>query len=309
MPTLVLGGHGMLGSALVRNMRAENIKVIAHKRSDCDLTDYWETYDYIKTVNPHTIYHAAGRVGGILANMTKQYDFLFDNLSMASNVIDSARAHNIRNFFYISSSCVYPANCKQPMQEHMIYDGYPEITNRGYALAKIVGMEMIKDTRLVFDWNYRTMIPCNLYGPNDDFSVNGHVLGSLIRKICDAKRNDLHDITIWGDGTARREFLHVDDCASAILYASRMMTRDDKSDTINIGSGKDISIMELAKLIQQIVGWNGEILCDPTKPTGMTQKLLDISYLNSVGWESNVSLSDGIKELVKEYNASPITQE
>lgn len=307
MTALVLGGHGMLGSALVRSLRNQNIEVVAHKRSDCDLTDYWETYDYIKDIKPNTIYHAAGRVGGILANINNQYEFLFDNVSMASNAIDASISLNVDNFFYISSSCVYPANCQQPMQEHMIYDGYPEITNRGYALAKIVGMEMMKYARMKTRRNYRTLIPCNLYGPNDDFSVNGHVLGSLIRKICDAKRCDQRNIDIWGDGSARREFMHVDDCAAAILYVSQIICTDDKNDFINIGSGKDVSIMELANLIRQIVDWNGTILCDTTKPTGMTQKLLDISYLNAIRWKSTISLNDGIKELVKEYNVSTST--
>lgn len=320
MTILVLGGRGMLGSALVRSLRNQQEEVVAHTRHDCNLTDRQDTYDYIKQIWPTTIYHAAGLVGGILSNMTNQYDYLFKNMMMAGNVIDAAVSFAIPNLFYISSSCVYPSTCAQPMRENMIFDGYPEETNRGYALAKLVGMELTKHARDQLGrglgperksrkFNYLTMIPCNLYGPGDDFSMNGHVLASLVRKICDAQRLHEKSITIWGTGSALREFLHVDDCASAIIHAANApsdSTTKDAPNYINIGSGKEISIMNLALLIREIVGWDGEVLCDKTKPAGMMKKLLDIQYLNDIQWSSMISLRDGIGRLVKEYNDTHI---
>jgi GDP-L-fucose synthase len=308
MTILVLGGQGMLGSALVRSLANQKEEVIAHNRLACDLTDSWDTYDYIKQIRPTTIYHAAGLVGGILSNMNNQYDYLFKNVMMASNVINAASTFSVPNLFYISSSCVYPSTCAQPMKENMIFDGYPEETNRGYALAKLVGMELTKyaHAERARQLNYLTMIPCNLYGPGDDFSIGGHVLASLIKKICDAQRLNQKTITIWGSGAAFREFLHVDDCASAITHVVNTLFESKKvaPDYINIGSGKEISIMNLALLIREIVGWNGEILCDKSKPMGMMRKLLDIQYLNDVQWSSKITLREGIERLAKEYNAS-----
>ena len=308
MTILVLGGQGMLGSALVRSLANQKEEVIAHNRLACDLTDSWDTYDYIKQIRPTTIYHAAGLVGGILSNMNNQYDYLFKNVTMASNVINAAATFSVPNLFYISSSCVYPSTCAQPMKENMIFDGQPEETNRGYALAKLVGMELTKYARdgRGQQLNYLTMIPCNLYGPDDDFSIGGHVLASLIKKICDAQRLNQKTITIWGSGAAFREFLHVDDCASAITHVVNTLFESKKvaPDYINIGSGKEISIMNLALLIREIVGWNGEILCDKSKPMGMLRKLLDIQYLNDVQWSSKITLREGIERLANEYNAS-----
>jgi len=306
MTILVLGGQGMLGSALVRSLANQKEEVITHNRAACDLTDSWSTYDYIKHIRPTTIYHAAGLVGGILSNMNNQYEYLFKNVTMASNVINAAATFSVPNLFYISSSCVYPAICAQPMKENMIFDGYPETTNRGYALAKLVGMKLTKYVRNERQLNYLTMIPCNLYGPNDDFSIGGHVLASLIKKICDAQRLNQKTITIWGSGAAFREFLHVDDCASAITHVVNTLFESKKvpPDYINIGSGKEISIMNLALLIREIVGWNGMILRDMSKPMGMLHKLLDIQYLNDIQWKSKIPLREGIERLVNEYNAN-----
>jgi len=296
----------MLGSALVRSLANQKEEVITHNRAACDLTDSWSTYDYIKHIRPTTIYHTAGLVGGILSNMNNQYEYLFKNVMMASNVINAAATFSVPNLFYISSSCVYPAICAQPMKENMIFDGYPETTNRGYALAKLVGMELTKYVRNERQLNYLTMIPCNLYGPNDDFSIDGHVLASLIKKICDAQRLNQKTITIWGSGATFREFLHVDDCAAAIIHVVNTLFENDMiiRDCINIGSGKEISIMNLALLIREIVRWNGMILRDMSKPMGMSHKLLDIQYLNDIKWKSKIPLREGIERLVKEYNAN-----
>lgn len=295
----VLGGSGMLGSALVEVLtQNENNDVVSHNSELCDLTNSEETKKYIRHISPTTIFNCAGLVGGILTNMNHQYEHLYVNTSIAINAAHAAVGASVPNYFYISSSCMYPAECEQPMREHMLLSGSPEKTNQGYALAKIVGGEI---TKFIMDqrWlNYRTFIPCNLYGPKDDFTKHGHVLGALISKICDAKRQDSNIVSIWGDGTARREFLHVDDCAKALVLASEKTTEP----FVNIGSGYDVSIVELAGMISRVVKWEGEFSYDRDKPNGMMKKLLDTRIIRSTGFVPSISLLDGIGLMVGEYN-------
>ncbi len=299
MKTLVLGGSGLLGSAIVRKLQRNNVEVISFSSKNCDLVnpEKNELIKIFKNIRPDRIYHCAGFVGGIGANIANPYEFLFHNAKMAVNVIDAAVSCDIYNFFYMSSSCVYPAQCIQPMKEEHIFTGCVEDTNRGYATAKLLGMEATREARNKTGGNYFSMIPCNLYGSNDDFSERGHVISSIIHKIKEAKAKKSDSITIWGDGFSRREFLHVDDAADAIVYASGKIN----SDYINIGSGEDISVMELAKKILKLSdSRNLSIKCDLSKPNGMMLKLLDISKITEIGWKPKISLDDGILKILQE---------
>lgn len=287
MTALILGATGMLGSALMRRLPGS----IGLSSKDCNLLNLRQVYE-IFNFDFTEIYHCAGLVGGIMANMNNQYDFLMDNAKMAINVIDAARSCGVENVYYISSSCVYPNVCEQPMREEHILTGPVEPTNGGYAMAKLLGMEAAKYA------GYMSMIPCNLYGPNDNFSEGGHVLAALVRKVCDAQKNGDSSITVWGDGSARREFLHVDDCADAIVAATEF-----DSPYVNIGSGKDIAIHDLVKLVADVAGWDGNILFDTTKPNGMMRKLLDTSLLDSIGWKQKISLETGISQMISDYRS------
>lgn len=287
MTALILGATGMLGSAMMRRLPGS----IGLSSKDCNLLNLRQVHE-IFDFDFTEIYHCAGLVGGIMANMNNQYDFLMDNAKMAINVIDAARSCGVENVYYISSSCVYPNVCEQPMREEHILTGPVEPTNGGYAMAKLLGMEAAKYA------GYMSMIPCNLYGPNDNFSEGGHVLAALVRKVCDAQKNGDSSITVWGDGSARREFLHVDDCADAIVAAT-----DFDSPYVNIGSGEDIAIHDLVKLVADVAGWDGSILFDTTKPNGMMRKLLDTSLLDSIGWKQKISLETGISQMISDYRS------
>jgi len=287
MTALILGATGMLGSAMMRRLPGS----IGLSSKDCDLLNQKQVHD-IFDLDFDVIYHCAGLVGGIMDNMNNQYYFLMDNAKMAINVIDAARSCGVEKVYYISSSCVYPNACEQPMKEKHILTGPVEPTNGGYAMAKLVGMEAARYA------GYMSMIPCNLYGPKDNFSESGHVLASLVRKVCDAQKNGKSSITVWGDGTARREFLHVDDCADAIVAATEF-----DNPYVNIGSGNDISIRDLARLIIDIARWDGDIVFDTSKPNGMMRKLLDTSLLDSIGWKQKISLTAGISQMISDYRS------
>jgi GDP-L-fucose synthase len=287
MTALILGATGMLGSAMMRRLPGS----IGISSKDCDLLNQRQVHE-IFDFDFDVIYHCAGLVGGIMDNMNNQYYFLMDNARMALNVIDMARTCGVEKVYYISSSCVYPNACEQPMKEKHILTGPVEPTNGGYAMAKLVGMEAARYA------GYVSMIPCNLYGPKDNFSESGHVLASLVRKVCDAQKNGDSSITVWGDGNARREFLHVDDCADAIVAATQL-----DGPYINIGSGEDISIRDLARLIIDTARWDGDIVFDTTKPNGMMRKLLDTSLLDSIGWKQKISLETGISQMISDYRS------
>ena len=295
---LVFGGNGLLGSAIVRRLEKDNVDVVAFSSADCNLVNLSNTNEVERVIcatMPDTIYHCAGLVGGIGANIERPYEFLMNNTKMAINVIDAAVNCDIENFFYMSSSCAYPATCQQPMKEEYIGSGAVEETNGGYALAKILGMKATKLARKKTGGNYHSYIPCNLYGGNDDFSERGHVISSIIHKIKEAKAKKENFLTLWGDGSPRREFLHVDDAADAIVYASGKIIN---SDYINIGSGEDISILELAKKILRLKNAeNLSIKFDLSKPNGMMQKLLDVSQITEIGWKPKISLDDGISRI------------
>ena len=293
---VVFGGTGMLGRAVADRLRQDNDTVHALGSADCDLTKLDEVAMVIDGLKPKAIYHCAGHVGGIINNRDNQLTFLLRNAQMGMNVVDVATHYNVPKLIFAGSSCIYPRNCPQPMSENMINSGPLEPTNRGYAIAKLTTMEAVNFAREK-GHSYMTVMPCNLYGPGDNFGEGGHVMSALIRRFCDARINKSEIVTIWGTGSPRREFLYTTDAADAIVEASEKL---DVS-VVNIGSGEDIEIATLAVKIADIVGWNGTLTFDSTKPDGTPKKLLDISHLKSIEWSPKVSLDYGIEMLVKEY--------
>jgi GDP-L-fucose synthase len=252
--------------------------------------------EFVIDEQPDRVFHCAGLVGGIKKNMENPLSFLIKNTQMGINLIDACTRHRVKHFYNISSSCVYPRECQQPMREEMLGSGPLEPTNLGYALAKMHVIEAVRMARAM-GFDYKSMMPCNLYGPGDTFGEGGHVLASLVKKLCDAKRNQLDEVIIWGTGVPRREFLHTTDAADAIVAATAIDAPE-----INIGSGVDIEIFALAARIANIVGWKGTYKFDTTKPGGMPRKLLDTRLLNDIQWKQKISLDEGIEQLVKEYN-------
>jgi GDP-L-fucose synthase len=250
---------------------------------------------------------AAAKVGGIAANNAYRADFIYDNIMIQSNVIHEAYVCEVKKLMFLGSSCIYPKFASQPLNEKNLLTGLLEETNEPYAIAKIAGIKMCDAYRFQYNCNFISVMPTNLYGPNDNYDLNNsHVLPALLRKFISAKREDKPSVTIWGTGTPRREFLHVDDLASACLY---LMGIYNEAGLVNIGVGEDISIINLAQLVKSIVGFEGEILIDTTKPDGTPRKLMDVSKLNDLGWRSSISLEDGIRKVyneVKEYNWSQV---
>jgi GDP-L-fucose synthase len=294
MKTIVFGGTGMLGRALTERLKQDG-PVLSIGSGYCDMTQL----DQIDTVigeQPDRVFHCAGLVGGIKKNMENPLSFLIKNTQMGINLIDACTRHRVKHFYNISSSCVYPRECQQPMREEMLGSGPLEPTNLGYALAKMHVIEAVRMARAM-GFDYKSMMPCNLYGPGDTFGEGGHVLASLVKKLCDAKRNQLDEVEIWGTGVPRREFLHTTDAADAIVAATAIDAPE-----INIGSGVDIEIFALAARIANIVGWKGTYKFDTTKPGGMPRKLLDTKLLNGIEWKQKIILDEGIEQLVKEYN-------
>lgn len=294
MKTLVFGGTGMLGRALTERLRQDG-PVLSIGSADCDMTRIDEIDIVIGAERPDRVFHCAGLVGGIKKNMENPLSFLMRNTQMGINLIDVCIDNKVKHLYNISSSCVYPRNCQQPMREEMLGSGPLEPTNLGYALAKMHVIEAIRMAKAM-GFDYKSMLPCNLYGPGDTFGEGGHVLASLVKKFCDAKREQLDTVEIWGTGTPRREFLHTSDAADAIVTATAIDTTE-----INIGSGVDHDIFMIASMIAKVVGWNGTFKFDITKPDGMPKKLLDTSRLNHIGWSQRITLVEGIEQLVKEY--------
>jgi len=294
MKTIVFGGTGMLGRALTERLKQDG-PVLSIGGGYCDMTQL-DQIEFVIDEQPDRVFHCAGLVGGIKKNMENPLSFLIKNTQMGINLIDVCTRHRVKHLYNISSSCVYPRECQQPMQEEMLGSGPLEPTNLGYALAKMHVIEAIRMARAM-GFDYKSMMPCNLYGPGDTFGEGGHVLASLVKKFCDAKRNQLDEVEIWGTGTPRREFLHTADAADAIVAATAIDAPE-----INIGSGVDIEIFALAARVANVVGWKGNYKFDITKPDGMPRKLLDTRLLNDIQWKQKISLDDGIEQLVKEYN-------
>ncbi len=290
----VAGHTGLVGSALVRALIQEGYSnIILKKRKELDLLCHHSVGEFFETEKPEYVFLAAAKVGGILANTTYQADFIYDNLQIQNNVIYSAYKARVKKLLFLGSSCIYPKNCSQPIKEEYLLSGKLEPTNEAYAIAKIAGITMCRAFNNQYGCNFISVMPTNLYGPNDNYDLNSsHVLPALIRKFHEAKINNKDSVTIWGSGSPMREFLHADDLANACIH---IMKNYNDPEIVNIGCGSDISIRDLALLIKEVVGFTGDLRFDSSKPDGTPRKLLDISKLKNLGWKPSISLSDGIK--------------
>lgn len=290
----IAGHRGMVGSAILRRLKMEGYEHFALADSrQLDLRNQLETSEFFRREQPDYVFLTAAKVGGIHANKTYRAEFLYDNLMIEANVIESARQYGVKKLVRLGSSTIYPKLAPQPMREEYLLSGTLEPTHEPYAIAKIAGIKLCDTYRSQYGCNFISLTPTNLYGPNDNYHPdNSHVLPGLIRKFHTAKINRENHVTIWGTGLQRRELLHVDDLADACLF---LMHRFDEPGFINVGTGQDISILELAQLVQRIVGFDGEIRHDLDKPDGAPRKLLDVSKLNALGWKARIGLEAGIR--------------
>ena len=293
--TYVAGHRGLVGSAIVRRLEGDGFEnLIVRTRKEVDLTDPRAVDMFFETEKPEYVFLAAAKVGGILANATYPVDFLRDNLAIELNVLHAAHRNRVKKLLFLGSSCIYPKFAPQPMKEEHLLTGGLEPTNEPYAIAKIAGIKLCQAYRKQHGANFISAMPTNLYGPGDNFDLSSsHVLPALIRKFHEAKERGEPSVTVWGTGTPRREFLHVDDLADACLF---LMDNYSGDESLNIGVGKDVSIAELASLVGDVVGYEGEISYDTSKPDGTPRKLLDISKLNNLGWQARIPLRVGIEQ-------------
>ena len=297
----VAGHRGMVGSACWRALQVAGYhNLVGRTSAELDLRNQSDTESFICSEKPDVIIDAAARVGGILANSRYPYDFLADNLLIQNNLISAAHQNDVERFIFLGSSCIYPKFAPQPLKEEYLLTASLEPTNEWYAIAKISGVKLVEALRHQFGRKYVSLMPTNLYGPNDNFDLEkSHVLPAMVRKFHEAKNRNHSPVTLWGTGTPRREFLHVDDLARAVIFA---MEHDLPQHLYNVGTGCDVTISELAKMVQETVGHKGEIFWDTSKPDGTPRKLLDCSRLNDLGWESKISLQDGLREVNKWYD-------
>ena len=295
----VAGHRGMVGSALVRHLQAKGFtNIISRTSSELDLRDQAAVNEFFKKEKPLYVFLAAAKVGGINANNVYRAEFIYDNLMIEANIINACWKNEVKKLLFLGSSCIYPKNAPQPLHEDSLLTGLLEHTNEPYAIAKIAGIKLCDAYREQYGCNFISAMPTNLFGPNDNYDLeNSHVLPALLRKIITAKKNNAPSVTIWGTGKPLREFLFVDDLADACIY---LMQNYDEAGFVNIGTGKDLTIMELANLIKEIVGYNGSIKNDASKPDGTPRKLLDVSKLKNLGWQSSVTLEEGIKKVYEE---------
>ena len=302
MTILVAGATGLAGSAIMRELTRIGLPVVGISSKDVDLLDREATFNHINILKPKVIIDAAARVGGISANNNYPVEFLSENIRIQTNLIDAAHSANVEKFAFLASSCVYPRNCPQPIKEEYLLTGVLESTNSAYAIAKLAGIELIKAYRKQFGHRWISVMPTNLYGPNDNFDLeNSHVVPALIRKFIEAKKSNATSVKLWGTGKPRREFLHVDDLAKAILFC---LDNYDSDQQINIGTGTDLTIAELAESIAKHTGFKGAIDWDTAQEDGTPQKVLDIHKITSLGWEPTINLEQGIKLTVEWYLAS-----
>lgn len=295
----VAGHRGMVGSAILRQLKAKGYtNFVLKTSSELDLRNQQDVADFFATEKPDYVFLAAAKVGGIIANNTFRGDFIYENLMIQNNVIHQSYLNNVKKLMFLGSSCIYPKMAPQPLKEEYMLTGELEPTNEPYAIAKIAGIKMCDAYRDQFGCNFISVMPTNLYGPNDNYDLkNSHVLPAMLRKFITAKRNKDASVTIWGTGSPKREFLHADDLAEACLF---LMENYNEQGLVNIGVGEDISILDLAILVKKIVGFEGEILTDTSKPDGTPRKLMDVSKLNSFGWKAKTSLEEGIQKVYDE---------
>ena len=299
---VVAGATGLAGSAIVHAYQATGAEVIPVSRKVVDLLDRQATFDFIKSAKPSLIVDAAAKVGGIGANNSFPVEFLADNIRIQNNLMEAAHAADVEKFIFLGSSCIYPRDCAQPIKEEYLLTGPLEATNSAYAVAKIAGIELIKSFRKEYGRQWISLMPTNLYGPNDNFELQGsHVLPAFIRRFVEAAANGVAVETLWGTGSPKREFLHVDDLASAVVHLGNSYNSPEH---LNIGTGDDLTIKELAELVAELAGFKGEIAWDSSKPDGTPRKVLDVSKAKSLGWSPKISLRDGIASTISWYRSA-----
>jgi GDP-L-fucose synthase len=290
----VAGARGMVGSALVRRLASESCEVLQASRSDLDLRRQRDVEQWVEKARPDVIFLAAAKVGGILANASHPGQFLYDNLMIATNVLEAARLSGVKKLLFLGSSCIYPAAAPQPIPEDALLTGLLEPSNEAYAVAKIAGIKLAQAYRREYGCEFISAQPANLYGPADNFDLAaGHVIAALLRKADAAKRNNACGLGVWGSGTPKREFLHVDDLADALVFLAKHYSKER---IVNVGSGEEITIRALAELVCRVVGFRGELTFDPTKPDGVARKVVDDTTLRSMGWCAKRSLDEGLAE-------------
>jgi GDP-L-fucose synthase len=295
----IAGHRGMVGSSILRALKAKGYSNFLLKTSaELDLRNQQAVADFFAFEKPDYVFLAAAKVGGIVANNTFRADFIYENMMIQSNVIHQAYLNGVKKLLFLGSSCIYPKLAPQPLKEEYLLTGLLEPTNEPYAIAKIAGIKMCDAYREQYGCNFISVMPTNLYGPNDNYDLNNsHVLPALLRKFITAKNDGATSVTIWGTGSPLREFLHADDLAAACLF---LMDNHNEAGLVNIGVGEDISILDLAKMVKQIVGFTGDIITDTTKPDGTPRKLMDVSKLTNLGWKASISLEEGIKKVYEE---------
>jgi GDP-L-fucose synthase len=296
----IAGHRGMVGSAILRNLKSQGFTNFVLKTStELDLKNQAAVLSFFEKEKPEYVFLAAAKVGGIVANNTLRADFLYENLAIQNNVIHSAYLNNVTKLMFLGSSCIYPKLAPQPLQEESLLSGFLEQTNEPYAIAKIAGIKMCEAYKAQYGCNFISVMPTNLYGPNDNYDLTGsHVLPALIRKFHEAKINNLPAVTCWGTGSPMREFLHADDMAAACVY---LMQTYEGDSFLNIGTGEDLTIKVLAEMVKNIVGYKGEIVWDSTKPDGTPRKLMDVSKLHKLGWKHKIDLKEGIAMAYQDF--------
>lgn len=298
----VAGHRGMVGSAIVRNLRSKGYHhLITRTSAELDLRDQRATADFFAAEKPEYVFLAAAKVGGIQANNLYRAEFLFDNLMIEANVIHQAYLHKAKKLLFLGSSCIYPKMAPQPLKEEYLLSGYLEETNEPYAIAKIAGIKMCENYRRQYSCDFISAMPTNLYGPNDNYNLsNSHVLPALIRKFHEAKEKSEQEVEVWGTGKPLREFLHADDLGDACVF---LMERYSGEMHVNIGCGEDLSIGELAEMIRRIVGFEGQVRYNTSKPDGTPRKLMDVSFLHSLGWKHRIGLEEGLARVYADFKA------
>jgi GDP-L-fucose synthase len=302
----IAGHRGMVGSAIHRNLTAKGFQnIITRTSKELDLRNQQAVNDFFAAEKPDYVFLAAAKVGGIHANNTKRGEFLYENLMIQTNVIHAAYLNQVTKLMFLGSSCIYPKMAPQPLKEDYLLTGELEPTNEPYAIAKIAGIKMCDAYRSQYGCNFISVMPTNLYGPNDNYDLNSsHVLPALVRKFHEAKMNNSPFVELWGSGSPKREFLHADDLADACVY---LMDKYNEQGLVNVGTGEDLSILELAQLIQKIVGYEGELRFDSSKPDGTPRKLMDVNKLHSMGWKARIGLEEGIRAVYEEYKKKATT--
>ena len=299
----IAGHNGMVGSAIWRSLNNDGFtNLIGRRSAELDLRNQDAVNEFFEVEHPEYVFLAAAKVGGILANNTYRADFLYDNLMIASNVIHASYKNQVKKLLFLGSSCIYPKMAEQPMREEALLSGYLETTNEPYAIAKIAGRKLCENYRRQYGCNFISAMPTNIYGPGDNYDLEkSHVIPALLRKFHEAKVSDKPEVVMWGTGSPLREFMHVDDLASACTF---LMNNYSEEQFVNIGSGEEVSIYDLALMIKEVVGYTGELVKDTSKPDGTPRKLMDSSMLHNLGWRSQISLLDGLRATYSEKKDS-----